>query len=121
MQKGMYKEAEEAIKQAIRLSGVDVRAKATLGHAYAVAGKREEALLVLNELKDLSAKRYVSPYFIALIYVGLKEDDQAVAWLQKAADERHPYLILMKVEPVFDHLRADPRFVQLEKRVGLIP
>ena len=121
LQKGMYKEAEDEINQAIRLSGGDVRAKATLGHAYAVAGKRAEALRVLNELRALSAERYVSSYFIALIYVGLKEDDQAIAWLQKAADERHPYLILMRVEPVFDHLRSDPRFIQLEKRVGLIP
>jgi serine/threonine protein kinase/tetratricopeptide (TPR) repeat protein len=121
VQKGMYKEAEDEINQAIRFSGGDVRTKATLGHAYAVAGKREEALRVLKELRDLSGKRYVSPYFIALIYVGLKEDDQAVTWLQKAADERHPYLILMKVEPVFDRLHSDPRFIQLQKRVGLIP
>ncbi len=121
VQKAMYKEAEDEINQAIRLSPGDVRAKATLGHAFAVRGKRAEALRVLEELKDLSSNRYVSPYFIALVYVGLKEDDQAIAWLQKAADERHPYLILMKVEPVFDSLRSDPRFVEIERRVGLTP
>jgi serine/threonine protein kinase/tetratricopeptide (TPR) repeat protein len=119
VQKGMYEEAIAEIKDAIRLSGGDVRARATLGHAYAVAGKRAEALQILDELKALSKQRYVSPYFIALVYVGLKNDDEAFAWLEKAYEERHPYLILMDAEPVFDQIRRDPRFVDLTKRVGI--
>jgi len=58
---------------------------------------------------------------MALIYVGLGDDHQAVAWLEKASAERQSYLILMKVEPVFDRLRADPGFQAIEKRVGLTP
>ena len=69
----------------------------------------------MNELKQ----KYVSPYFIALVYVGLGEKDQAFAWLEKAYQERHPYLILIKVEPVFDVLRSDPRFQDLVQRIGL--
>ena len=119
VQKEMYKEAIDEINQAIRLSNRDTRPLATLGHAYAVAGRRDDALKVLSELQQLAKQRYVSPYFIALVYVGLREDDQAFAWLQKAYEERHPYLILMKVEPVFDRLRPDPRFADLVRRVGL--
>lgn len=119
VQKGMYKEAIDEINQAIHLSNGDTRARATLGHAYAVAGKRDEALKVLAELVKDSERRYVSPYFIALIYLGLRDDDQAFAWLQKAYEERQPYLILMKVEPIFNEVRADPRFADLVRRVGI--
>jgi hypothetical protein len=56
---------------------------------------------------------------VTLVYVGLREDDQAFTWLEKAYEERHPYFILMKVEPVFDRLRPDPRFADLVRRVGL--
>jgi serine/threonine protein kinase/Flp pilus assembly protein TadD len=119
LQKEMYKEAIDEINQAIRLSNGDTRPLATLGHAYAVAGRRDDAMKVLAQLQEMAKQRYVSPYFIALVYVGLREDDQAFAWLQKAYEERHPYLILMKVEPVFDRLRPDPRFADLARRVGL--
>jgi serine/threonine-protein kinase len=121
VQKGMYREAIDEIDQAIRLSGGDTRARATLGHAYGVAGKRDDALKILGELRAVSEQKYVSPYFIALVYLGLKEDDRVFASLEAAYQERHPYLILLKVEPVFDRLRSDPRFIALEKRVGLRP
>ena len=116
---GMYKEAIDEINQAIRLSNGDTRARATLAHDYAVANRRDDAIKLLDELQQLAKQRYVSPYFIALVYVGLREDDQAFAWLQKAYEEHHPYLTLLKVEPVFDRLRPDPRFVDLVRRVGL--
>ena len=115
----MYAEAIEAINQAIRLTGGDTRPKATLGHAFGVAGRRIDALKVLDELKGRSAERYVSPYFLALIYVGLDDHDRALASLEAAYQERHPYLIFLKVEPVFDRLRSDARFAELQKRVGL--
>ncbi len=121
VQRGMYNEAIDEINQAIQLSGGDTRARATLGYAFAVAGRRDDAIKVLNELKNLSNERYVSPYFMALIYVGLGDDHQAVAWLEKASEERQSYLILMKAEPVFDRLRADPGFQAIERRVGLAP
>ena len=121
VQRGMYNEAIDEINQAIQLSGGDTRARATLGHAFAVAGRRDDAVKVLNELKSLSKERYVSPYFMALIYVGLGDDHQAVAWLEKAYAERQPYLILMKAEPVFNRLHADPGFQAIERRVGLAP
>lgn len=119
LEKGMFKEALEEINEAVRLSNGDVRTKATLGYAYAVSGKRDEALKILDELMRVTTQRYVSPYFIAVIYAGLSENDKALVWLNKAVDERHPYLILLKVEPVFKHLRSDPRFAEIERRVGL--
>src|SRR6185295_11399226 len=101
VQKGMYKEAIEEINQAIQLSASDIRARATLAHAYAVSGRRDDALKLLHELQKTSQQRYVSPYYIALVYAGLGENQEAIAWLEKARQERQSYLILMKVEPVF--------------------
>lgn len=119
VQQGRYAEAIAKIKKAIALSAGNTRDIATLGHAYAVAGKRSEALKVLAELQERAKHKYVSPYFIALVYVGLGDKDQALAWLEKAYQERHPYLILIKVEPVFDVLRSEPGFQDLVRRIGL--
>jgi len=121
IQKAMFKEALAEITQAAELSGGDIRTKATLGHAYAVAGQREQALKVLGDLQALAKQRYVSPYYFALISAGLGDNQQAVAWLQKARDERQSYLVLMNVEPVFYQLHSDPGFIAIERSVGLKP
>ncbi|MBA2731692.1 MAG: protein kinase [Acidobacteria bacterium] len=119
VEKGMYEEAITEINKAITLSESSTRMTATLGYAYAVAGKRDEAQKVIVELQEQSKRRYVPPYFIAVVYSGLGEKEQAFEWLEKAYQERHPYLTLLKVEPVFDKLRSDPRFADLIRRVGL--
>ena len=120
LEKGMNREALDAMNEAVRLSGGDVRSRATLGHAYAVTGQRAQALKVLNELTRLSSRSYVSPYFIALVHAGLRDAERTLAFLAAACEERHPFLVGLKVEPVFDWLRSDPRFTALEKRIGLV-
>jgi adenylate cyclase len=119
VQQGKYDEAIIEINKAVNLSGRNVRTVASLAHAYAVAGKRDEAVRLLDELKQRPANSYVAPYFIALVLVGLGENDAAFQWLEKAYQERFPYLYLLKVEPVFSGLHSDPRFVALLKKVGL--
>ena len=119
VQQRKYPEAITEIKKAIDFSNGNIRAIATLGHAYAVAGKRSEALKVFAELQERAKQQYVSPYFIAVVYAGLGERDQVFAWLEKAFAERHPYLSLIKVEPVFDDLHSDSRFADLLRRIGI--
>ena len=119
-QKGMYEEAIAEFQKSIELSDDPVR-RAVLGHAYAVAGRRGEAQKVINELKDLSKRRYFPPYYIALIYVGLGDKNQALEWLEKAFAERSANLTVLKAEPMFDPIRSDPRFQDLLRRVGLTP
>jgi TolB-like protein/DNA-binding winged helix-turn-helix (wHTH) protein/tetratricopeptide (TPR) repeat protein len=92
---------------------------ANLGHAYARNGNRDEALNILAQLRTLSKTRYVSPYAFALVYIGLAETEKAFEWLQKAATERSPTLTTLKIDPVFDDLRRDPRFVSLLRQIGL--
>ena len=89
-----------------------------LAHLYAVSGKRSEAIKILEGLKT----RYkVSPYDLAIIYTGLAEKQRALESLEKAYEERTGGLLLLKVEPIFDSLRPDPRFVNLLRRLGLAP
>jgi len=120
-QKRMYQEAIAEFQKAIGLSEGDPIRRAVLGHAYAVAGKRGEAEKIISELKELSKQRYFPPYFIALIYVGLDDKDHAFEWLEKAFAERSAGLIYLKVEPMFDPVRSDPRFHDLLRRVGFAP
>ncbi|HEX8890505.1 MAG TPA: protein kinase [Pyrinomonadaceae bacterium] len=116
-QKGQYEAAIAEFQQARQLE--DTFATAALGNVYAVSGQRDEAQKMLAELESLAKRRYVSPYFFALIYTGLGNKDQALLWLNKAYDERNDYLIYLKVEPLFDPLRDDQRFQDLMRRIGI--
>jgi|SRR5216683_2600276 len=93
---------------------------AFLGRAYALAGRTAEAQEILSQLKELSARRYVSPYQVAMIYEGLGDKEQALAWLERAYQQRVHNMVFLKVEPELDGLRSDPRFASLVQRVGLI-
>jgi DNA-binding winged helix-turn-helix (wHTH) protein/TolB-like protein/Flp pilus assembly protein TadD len=117
METGAYTEAISGFQKAYDLSGGTPYLLAELGHAYAMAGKRQEAERVLKELQSMAKRRYVPPYPIALIYMGLGKRDEAFAWLEKAYEERHPWLVQIKVDPRLDPLRTDPRFAELERRV----
>ena len=91
--------------------------RCNLAHAYAVTGRKTQALEILNDLKNRSNKRPSHASEIALIYAGLDEKNQAIAWLQTAYEERFDPSILL--QPAFDQLRSDPRFQDLVRRIGL--
>ncbi len=107
------------LEQALKLSGNETSFKAELANAYAVTGKRPEALAILHELLSMAAKQYVSPYNLAVAYVGLGDTDATFEWLNKAYDERSVRLINLAVHPRFASVRSDPRFAALVKRIGL--
>ena len=92
---------------------------AALGHAYVGAGKPGKALEVLGELDARGRERYVPAYDRAVIYAGLNQIDSALAWLQRAYEERSSWMSYLKVEPRLDPLRSDPRFTTLLRNVGL--
>ena len=62
---------------------------------------------------------YVSPGHTALVYLGLDQKDEALKWLQKAYQDRYAWLVFLKVDPIFDSLRSDPKFRDLVRRVRL--
>jgi len=90
----------------------------SIGHAYAMSGNKVEAQRVLEELELLSKERYVSPYGIAAIFVGLGDNEQAFVLLERAFAEDNTELTFLKVDPRLDPLREDPRFSELLQRVG---
>ena len=116
-QQGRYQEAIAEMQKNMEMSGSDQRG--SIGHVYATSGQRGEAQKLLNELREESKRKYVSPYNIAKIYEGLDEKDQAFTLLEKAYAERDSNIINLKVDPRFDSLRSDPRFRDLLRRIGL--
>ena len=90
-----------------------------LANSYAVAGRRADALRVLDELKRWRDQRYVSPWGLASIYARLVEEGQALDWLERAYDEHDSTLVWLRVHPRFDPLRPHPRFAALLSRMNL--
>jgi len=118
-QTGVYEEAVTQLQKAIDLSGRGANGLASLGHAYGLAGRRSEALKILLELEERAKRRYVSSYQIALVYLGLHRNDEAMKQLENAYQERSTLLVYLKMDPRFDPLRSDPRFEDLLRRIGL--
>jgi tetratricopeptide (TPR) repeat protein len=102
-----------------RLAEDSTPAVAALGYAHALAGKREEALAVLDRLKGISRQRFVPSYYIAGIYLGMGDRDHAFEWFNRACAERCSELGTLKVDPAFDPIRDDPRFAALLRCVRL--
>lgn len=115
-QKGMYEEAIVAFQKNVEANRE--MSLQPLGHAYAMAGKRGEALKILDEMKKLSRRRYLPPYYLAVVYTGLGDKTHAIDWLEKAYQERSGALIFINVDPRFNVLRLNSRFLDLMRRMG---
>ncbi len=119
VRKGEFVEAIAEFQTATTLSPNFTVYKGGLGHAYGRAGKSAEARKLLDDLKEQSKRRYVSWWDFAAIYAGLGEKDQAFAFLEKAYEQR--VVMWWNRSPLFDPLRSDPRFQDLQRRSGLPP
>jgi len=120
-EKGLKELAIEELIKANTFSGAMPRTVGPLGYLYAMSGKKDEAKKLLEELQQRSKQRYVSSYAIAQIYAGLGENDQVFAYLNKAFEEHANALVFVKVDPLLDPLRSDPRLADLLRRIGLAP
>ena len=118
-QKQMFTEALEAFQKAEDLAGVDVELSSARAHLYGLLGEKEKAEKALEDLQVSSKRKYVPAYLVARAYAGMGEVDRVFEWLDKAFIERYGYLAYLKVEPLFDGVRSDPRFAELVHRVGL--
>jgi TolB-like protein/DNA-binding winged helix-turn-helix (wHTH) protein/Flp pilus assembly protein TadD len=116
-QKHMHDEAISEFQRAIELSGHSGAFDSNLGYAYAVSGRKEEAIKIVNDLEARHDQNPSADADIALIYVGLGDQDQAMISLNKACEARFKASILLR--PAFDPLRSDARFQDLLRRIGL--
>jgi tetratricopeptide (TPR) repeat protein len=92
---------------------------AGLASAHALSGNKAQARKILRTLEELSQRRYVAPYYIALVHIGLSEKEKAFEMLERAFDEQSSYFSNLRADPALDALRSDPRFDKLIARVGL--
>jgi tetratricopeptide (TPR) repeat protein len=131
VQKGMHNEAIAELRKLIKaqttgsipehIVEAEPEAAASLGFAYGMAGKQAEAKSILNQLEAISKRRYISPLYPAIVYAGLKDTANATDYLNKAYEARHPGLVLIRIDPIFDAIRADQRFKDLTSRFEPIP
>jgi len=117
-QKGEYDLAIGEFQKAVELSHSSPLMLSALAHAHALGGNHAEALKLLSRLENMSKKQYVSPFYIAIVYLGLGKNETAMTWLEKAYADRSNGLVFLKVEPELDPLRSNPRFVALQQKLN---
>ena len=115
-QKKMHRQAVTELRRARELSGESPAMTMQLGYAYAVAGKKVEAMEMIGFLANLRRKNYVPAFYTGAIYTGLHNKEQAFTWLKRAHDERCDYMVHLPKEAAADPLRTDPRFDALVPR-----
>jgi TolB-like protein/Tfp pilus assembly protein PilF len=116
---GRYELAIAEGEKGVNLSGGSSLMRAALAQTFATAGRKKEAVQILDDLTELTKQKYVAPYFFAGIHVGLVEDDRAIEYLEKSYEEHSHWLIYLHLDPSMDSLRSNPRFQDLSRRVGL--
>jgi serine/threonine protein kinase/tetratricopeptide (TPR) repeat protein len=115
---GRYAEAVREAQSATLLDDSPLML-ALLAQAHALSGNKSQAMRVLEDLKELTKKRYVCSYEVAIAYVLLSEKDQAFSWFNKAVEDRSDCMVALAVDPRLDSLRSDTRLQDLVRRVGL--
>lgn len=113
-----YRKAIAECEEAAELLARSSLALGSLGHAYAMGGRRDAARALIQQLEERAKHFYVPPYDVAIIYTGLGLHDEALAWLDKAFAERSIRTEWMKVDPKLDPLRSDSRFQDLLRRMN---
>ena len=114
---GKYNEAIADYKKFVSMGDTTTSTQCYLGYALAQAGRKSEAQAILERLK--TTKEYVSPAELAVLYAGLGDKEGAIASLEKAYVVHDLQMQYLKIDPHYDSLRSDPRFVELIKKVGL--
>ncbi len=115
---GRYDEAIEIMRRVEPLAGEHAYTLAAFGGAYAMAGQRDEARRMLDQLDELARERYVPPIHRFIVLAGLGETDEALDCMEEAITERNPMVVLSKTDPLLDRLRSDQRFQSLLKKIG---
>jgi TolB-like protein/DNA-binding winged helix-turn-helix (wHTH) protein len=117
-QKGDFGLSIPELRRAVELSHGTPLMTSALANVYARSGNKAEAEKLLADLSAESKRQYVSPYYFAVVYVGLGKPEEAMNWLEKAFTDRSNGLVFLKVEPELDDLRSNPRFVALQRKLN---
>jgi tetratricopeptide (TPR) repeat protein len=115
---GRSREAINLVNRAIGLLGRTPYTLVWLASAYAAGGDAKEAKNLLVEIEELSSRRYISPYLLAMVYVNLSDTENSLDLLEKAWEIRDGRLVWLAVDPQFDALRSNPRFEKILRQVN---
>lgn len=118
--KGMFREAIMINEKSLALGGSTAFHKSAIGHAYGSTGDHTRAREILRELQQKSEHGYIPFWSQAIVYDGLGENELAMELLQQALNRREAMLVSLKVWPLLENSRVDPRFQEIERRVGLL-
>ena len=119
VKQGKNSDALAEAQKSIDLSNRSNASLALLGNVYGRLGKQNEAQTIIKELEEKFSKQQADGRDIAVVYVGLGDKDQAFAWLEKAFQYHSFFLAGLRLEPSLDPLRSDPRWSDLQRRVGM--
>jgi TolB-like protein/DNA-binding winged helix-turn-helix (wHTH) protein/Tfp pilus assembly protein PilF len=119
--KKMYPEAIAAVQRELVHFGRDPLLVASLASVYGLAGRKREAVKLIDELKERSRQHYISNSLFAEAYIGLGEKDEAMAWLERAYEDRDQWMVYINSYPGWDPLRSEPRFQALVHRMNFPP
>ncbi len=115
---GLYAEAIDAGRKGMAYYPANTRNASFTAYALARSGKESEARDILSEMLKPEEGRFVPPYNIAIVFNGLNDREQAIAWLQRGMERRDPRMTFLRSEPKWNNLRSDPRFQELIRKVG---
>jgi TolB-like protein/DNA-binding winged helix-turn-helix (wHTH) protein/Tfp pilus assembly protein PilF len=120
-EKKMYPEAIAALERCVVRSGRAPLLLANLASVYGFAGRKREAVKLIDELEERSRKHHISASLFAEAYIGLGKNDEAMAWLERAYEERDQWMVYIKSFPGWDALRPEPRFQAIVRRMNFPP
>jgi tetratricopeptide (TPR) repeat protein len=118
VKQGRYDEALAEAQKSVQLSNRSNASLAFLGHVNARLGRRSEFETVVKELRDRHSNKSADARDLAIAYAGL-DKEQAFSWMEKAFADHSVFLVFMKLEPLLEPLHSDPRWSDLERRVGV--
>jgi tetratricopeptide (TPR) repeat protein len=119
LQKGEFEESLDSLQKAVSLSDSSVDYRCHLAQAYALAGMTEEAQNVLEELLLKEENNHVPLHEIALLYKALGQDDQVLAFLERASNEQSFIVNASKMDPRWDSFREDALYADILERIGV--
>ena len=107
------------MKKALRLAWEPSDVKCMLGYVYAVLGEREEAMKILDEVQERASHEYVSPFYVAVLYLGLEEFDNCMDYIQKSIEDKSAEMETILNDPMFEKIRSDSRLDLILGKVGV--